>query len=174
VKSKGNISKIGNDKPEEDRLMYKNGVRNYRQTEVMTADPKRLVIMCYQGVIDNLKIAVKRHAEQQFEAKAKAIGKAEDFLNELMHSLDFERGGEIAKNLDSLYNYMIRRIIFAEANRTTAPLNEILGLMEELKDAWETIFFGSKKDMLDTSSPVPYLTEKSGAAGIANCNLRVR
>ena len=139
--------------------MYRNGVMNYKQTEVITADPKRLVIICYQGAIDNLKIAVKRHAEGEFEAKAKVVCKAESFLDELMHSLDFERGGEIAKNLDGLYNYMIRRILYAEASRTIEPIEEVIGMLEDLKDGWEQIFFGTRKIPAEAGSELPYMQD---------------
>ncbi len=51
--------------------MYGNGVNAYNATGVMTADPKRLVIMCYEGAIDSLKLAKKRFIAKDFERKAK-------------------------------------------------------------------------------------------------------
>lgn len=142
--------------------MYGKGIGTYRQTDVITADPKRLVIMCYEGVIDHLEIAKKRFQAGQYEAKAKAVLKAQDFLNELMHALNFEKGGEIAKNLDSLYNYMARRIICAEANRTVEPFDEVIGLLKELKEAWEQIFLGDKRRLSDIDSAAPLVAAKHG------------
>ena len=145
--------------------MREKGIMAYRKTDVITSDPKRLVVMCYQGVIDNLKAAQKKCLEKEFEGKAKAVAKAQDFLNELMHALDFEQGGEIARNLDSLYNYMSRRIIYAEANRTMEPIEEVIGLIEELKGAWEEAFFGGKKKLPHTTEAVAYVPEKSETKG---------
>ncbi len=136
------------------------GVDAYNQTNVLTADPKRLVIMCYEGAIDYLKLAKKKGQAGEFEAKAKAVLKAQDVIDELSHSLDFEKGGQVAANLDSLYNYMTRRIIFAEANRTVEPLDEVVGLLEELKEAWVDISYGGKKGS-ETVAPVPHVAKRS-------------
>ncbi len=128
--------------------MNARGVGAYRQTDVVTADPKRLVIMCYEGAIDNLKTAKKRFLAGEFEAKARAVQKAQDIIDELTHSLDFEQGGEIAKNLDSLYNFMTRRILYAEAHKDMGAIDEVTGMLEELKGAWEEIFYGSQKNVV--------------------------
>ena len=85
--------------------MHSNKIQSYRRTNVITADPKRLVIMCYEGAIENLKTSMQKIIEKDYEGKGRAITKAQDIINELLCSLDFEKGGPIARNLDSLYNY---------------------------------------------------------------------
>lgn len=125
--------------------MHARGIHSYRQTDVSTADPKRLVIMCYQGAIDHLKIAERKNLEGRFEEKADALQKAHDFLDVLMQSLNFEKGGEIAKNLDSLYNYMTRRLLYAEANRDSDAVEEVIGMFEQLKEAWVRISYAKKE-----------------------------
>jgi len=127
--------------------MYSNGVRDYRRTSVVTADPKRLVLMCYEGAMDNLKLVKQKLIEKDYEAKSKALIKAQDIINELLCSLDFEKGGSIAKNLDSLYNYMLRRIIHADVNKDVSALNEVVGMLNELKFAWEEIFYKQGKNI---------------------------
>lgn len=122
--------------------MYSNGIHSYRKTDVITADPKRLVLICYERAIDNLKIGRKRYMEKDYEGKAKALSKASDIINELLCSLDFEKGGAIAKNLDALYNYMIRRIITADLNRDLNAIDEVIGMLSELKSVWEQVFYG--------------------------------
>ena len=127
--------------------MYNNGVQGYRRTNVMTADPKRLVLMCYEGAIDNLKIAKQNIIEKDYEGKGMAITKAQDIINELLCSLNFEKGGVIAKGLDSLYNYMLRRIIHADVNKDIEPIDEVIGLLTDLKSAWEEIFYKQQKEI---------------------------
>jgi len=107
----------------------------------MTADPKKLVLMCYDGAIDSLKIGKQRLAEKDYEGKAKALIKAQDIINELLCALDYEKGGSIAKSLDSLYNYMLRRITHADLTRDVKAIDEVIGMLGELKAAWEEIFF---------------------------------
>jgi len=127
--------------------MYSNGIQDYRRTNVITADPKRLVLMCYEGAIENLKIGKQRYIEKDYEGKGKAITKAQDIINELLCSLDFEKGGAIAKNLDSLYNYMSRRIIHADVNKDLSALNEVIGMLNELKSAWEEVFYNKDTEI---------------------------
>ena len=125
--------------------MYGNWINAYRATGVMTADPKRLVIMCYEGAIDSLKVAKQMFIAKDFEGKGRATTKAQDIINELMQALDFEKGGEIAKNLDAIYNYISRRIIEADVKRDLSGLNEVIRILEGLKSAWEEIFYGHTK-----------------------------
>lgn len=121
--------------------MYKNGVQNYRRTDVTTADPKRLVLMCYEGAIENLKTGKQSIIEKDYEGKCKALDKVRDIIEELLHSLEFEKGGIIAKNLDSLYNYMLRRLLDADLEKDMKAIDEVIGMLSELKSAWEEIFY---------------------------------
>ncbi len=119
--------------------MYRNGISAYKQTKVETADPKTLVIMCYEGMIANLKIAKEKYCFKNYELKAKAIQKVQDILALLMQSLDFERGGEIAVSLESLYGYMSRRLIEGDLQKDLSVFDEIIGMLEELESAWKEI-----------------------------------
>ena len=120
--------------------MYHNGIQSYRRTNVITADSGKLVLMCYEGAIDNLIIAKKKYDEKDHEGKYKAITKAQNIIDELMCSLDFEKGGSIARNLESLYNYITRRIIHADVNRDLSAFEEVIGMLRELLSAWEEVY----------------------------------
>ncbi|MFH1672904.1 MAG: flagellar export chaperone FliS [Pseudomonadota bacterium] len=120
--------------------MYQNGIRSYQKTNVTTADPKRLVLMCYEGAISNLKIAREKYAFKEYEAKAKAVQKAQEILTLLLQSLDFEKGGKIAVSLEALYNYMLRRLIDGDIKKDTKIIDEVIYLLEELESAWKEIF----------------------------------
>ena len=119
--------------------MYCNGIQSYRKTNVITSDPGRLIIMCYEGAIDSLKLAKEKIKEKNYEKKAKAIIKARDVINELLCSLDFEKGGEIAHNLSSLYGYMLRRILYGDLNRDMGAIDEVIGMLNELLSAWQEV-----------------------------------
>ncbi len=124
--------------------MYSNGIQMYRKTNVVTADPKRLVLMCYEGAIDSLKIGIQKIAEKDYEEKGKNIAKARDIISELKSSLNFEQGGTIASNLDSLYNYMLKRITEADLENDVQDFEDVIGMLGELKSAWEEIFYEQK------------------------------
>ena len=117
--------------------MHCNGIQSYRKTSVVTSDPVRLVIMCYEGAIDSLKLAKEKIKEKDYEKKAKAIIKANDIIDELLCSLDLEKGGAIASNLSSLYNYMLRRILYGDVNKDVGAIDEVIGMLNELLSAWQ-------------------------------------
>ncbi|MBW1715447.1 MAG: flagellar export chaperone FliS [Deltaproteobacteria bacterium] len=143
--------------------MYSNGIQTYRRTKVMTADPRKLIILCYEEAIDNLKIGKQRIAEEDFEARSKALDKAQDIICELLCSLNSEKGGSIAKGLDSLYNYMLRRIIHADVKNDLGAIDEVIGMLTELKAAWEEIFF--QRDSEITTEKTVFYQENRQASG---------
>jgi len=133
--------------------MYGSKHHLYRQTEVATADPKTLVILCYEGAIRSLKTAQQTYLSSDFEAKGKAVQNALDIISELREALDFERGGEIAKYLDAIYSFMTRYILKADRTRDTQGFEHVGAMLEELKSAWEEIFHGHRDSKEASASP---------------------
>jgi len=127
--------------------MYGNGVGAYQQAAVITADPKRLVLMCYEEAIKNLKIARAKYLSRDYEEKAEALIKAQEIITALNSALDFEKGGEIASNLHALYNYMAHHLMEADLKRNIKGMDHIISMLVELKSAWEEIINGNYKDM---------------------------
>jgi flagellar protein FliS len=121
------------------------GFRAYQKTEVATADPKKLVILCYEGAIFSLRKAKAKYYAQEYEAKAKAVQNALDILNELRGALNFEKGGEIARNLESLYVYWTQQIIKADLNRDPRGFDPVISMLEEIKSALEEAYYGFKE-----------------------------
>ena len=132
--------------------MYGQVAGAYQQVGIKTADPGRLVIMCYDGAIDNIKTAIECYADGALEKKAETLARAMDFIGELNRSLDFEKGGEIAAKLRSLYNYMLRRLMDGDLKRNTSFFVEVIDLLAELKSAWEEIF--SRPQNVNLAMPV--------------------
>ena len=127
--------------------MYPNGIKSYRRTNVITADPGKLVIMCYEGAIDNLTIAKRMLIEKKYEEKCKALKKTQDIISELLCSLDFQKGGPVARNLESLYNYMTRKIVLADVNQDVSAIDEVLGMLGELLSAWKEVVAKPDRDV---------------------------
>ncbi|MGZ6209403.1 MAG: flagellar export chaperone FliS [Syntrophales bacterium] len=127
--------------------MYGNGVGAYQKAGVLTADPRRLVLMCYEEAVRNLKIAKAKYISRDYEEKAQALQKAMDFICALNSALDFEKGGEIASNLHALYNYMTYLLTEADLKRDLGAIDHIIWMLVELKAAWEEILNGQRKNM---------------------------
>jgi flagellar protein FliS len=136
--------------------MYRNGIQHYQRARVDTADPKRLVILCYDEMISQLRIARQKCGDGDYEAKSNALLRVQDILCELQCGLDFERGGSIARNLDSLYNYVKKRLIQADIRKDLAAMDEVAGILTELKSAWEQAFRALEKEGFPPESPSRY------------------
>ncbi len=119
--------------------MYQNVAYTYREANVLTANPLKLVIMCYDGAINSLKIAKDAYLKKDYELKAKALQKALDIIHELDASLDMEKGGDISKNLRGLYLFMHQALVEADLKRDLKVFDRIIGLLEELLSAWAAI-----------------------------------
>jgi flagellar secretion chaperone FliS len=103
------------------------------------ASPHRLVQMLMEGVLDKVATAKGCILRQDLAGKSEHITWATTILNGLRASIDLEKGGEIAANLDDLYSYMLQRLIDANVANATDPLDEIISLMGEVKGAWDVM-----------------------------------
>lgn len=119
---------------------------NYQRMEMMTADPKRLIVLCYDRAICSLKLAIDHYESRNYEEKAKEIQKVQDIISALRTALDFENGGEVAVNLDALYSFMTRQIMEADLKNDVSTLKSIVDMLEEIESAWKEIFYGHEND----------------------------
>jgi flagellar secretion chaperone FliS len=115
---------------------------NYQRMEMTTADPKRLIVLCYDRAINSLKLAIDHYKTRNFEAKAREIQKVQDIIGALRTALDFQNGGEVAVNLDALYSFMTRHITEADLKKDVGALKLIVNMLEEIETAWKEIFYG--------------------------------
>ena len=110
------------------------------ETGVVAASPHQLIIMLYEGAELAVRMAIKHINEGDLAKKSAAITKASTIILEgLRAALDPHQGGDLAPQLDALYDYMNQRIMLAHLNNQVAPLEEVLGLLRELHGAWQQI-----------------------------------
>ena len=123
------------------------GVRNaldqYSQNAVRTgiesASPHRLIQMLLEGALGKIA-AAKGHMERgAIQPKGEQIGSAISILEGLKASLDKDKGGEIAQNLEDLYVYMERRLLEAHSHNDASILDEVSDLLRQIKEAWDAI-----------------------------------
>lgn len=103
------------------------------------ASPHRLVQTLMEGVLDKVATAKGCIQRQDLSGKSAHITWASSILNGLRTSIDMEKGGEIAANLDDLYSYMLGRLTDANVGNVTDPLDEVSNLMSEIKGAWDAM-----------------------------------
>ena len=118
-----------------------NPLNAYRQTQIKTANQGQLIVMLYDGALRNVQTAIESldHKQHKYDVVNTSIIKAQDIIGELMASLDLERGGDIGKNLFSLYLFMNRQLLEANLKKDAAPLLGVKKMLTELRDAWSQI-----------------------------------
>ncbi len=109
------------------------------QSEAGFASPHRLVQMLMEGALDKIATAKGLMARKDYAGKSEHISWASSIINGLRTSLDVDAGGEIAVNLNDLYAYMGRRLVDANVENDVAILDEISGLLVEIKSAWDAM-----------------------------------
>jgi flagellar protein FliS len=122
------------------------GANQYKQTAVKTASRGQIVIMLYEAAIQNVKKATTAIDQKDIKTKGMAIGKAHDILNELLNTLDFEVGGQIAKDLERLYNFMTELLVKANIEISREPLQTVQKLLETLLEGWKGAVVQSGKE----------------------------
>ncbi len=125
---------------------YGNYQNAYKKASVNTLDQTKLIIMLYDGAIKNASFAVEHMKSGQIEKVHDCLIKTKNIVTELMATLNMDRGGDIANNLQSLYSYMFSQLIEANMNKKTEPVVVVIDLLKELRAAWTQINSKKKND----------------------------
>ena len=132
---------------------YGNYQNAYKKASVNTLDQTKLIIMLYDGAIKNASFAVEHMKSGQIEKVHDCLIKTKNIVTELMATLNMDRGGEIANNLQSLYSYMFSQLIEANMNKKTEPVVIVIDLLKELRAAWTQINSKKKNDAKRQNTP---------------------
>ena len=103
------------------------------------ASPHRLIAMLLDGALEKVATGSGAMSRGEVALSGECIGKAISIIDNLRVSLDQQKGGQISENLASLYEYMTRRLLEANATKDTAMLDEVAGLLKEIKVAWDQV-----------------------------------
>lgn len=109
---------------------------NYKSIQIETATPERLLLMLYDGAIRFLSIAKQAMIDKQIETSHTHLLKGEAIIIELMSVLNFEVGGDISKNLFSLYDFMYRHLVQANVKKEPEMVQEVIDLLTDLRKTW--------------------------------------
>jgi len=112
---------------------------SYHRTAIETAEPIQLIILCYEAAINDLKQAKDLHERREMNEAYQKIRHAQDIITELLVGLDYERGGDIARSLNRLYNFILRQLIGINSREDTSIYGHLVKILSELRDGWEAI-----------------------------------
>nr|MBS0019022.1 flagellar export chaperone FliS [Gammaproteobacteria bacterium] len=113
------------------------------QSEVENASPHRLVQMLMEGAAARIAAAMGHLARGAIAEKGRSISLAISIIEGLRSSLDKDKGGQIANNLDQIYDYMSRRLLEANLKNDRAMLNEVQNLLRQIKEGWDAVAGGA-------------------------------
>lgn len=127
------------------------------ETGVAAASPHKLIVMLYDGALAALATALQQMKEKNIAAKGLSLSKAITIIDSgLRASLDTNGGGEVAQNLDALYEYMSTRLLVANLENNPQIIEEVQRLLHDLKGAWEAIDPTATSQLAEPPRPVAH------------------
>ena len=148
--------------------MNTDAARTYRTQQLVTATPAQRVAMLYDKVIGSLKEAVRAIDRGDIEGRWKANRAAFEIINHLSLTLDHDRGGEIAANLDQLYRFILAKLPEVDLHNDPAPARDSIRLLEPIAAAWRQLA-GEAPCAAEPQAAAPSTTaaDNAGAVGDA-------
>ncbi len=111
------------------------GYDQYKENSIFTASPEELTLMLYNGLVKFIMKAQYAISKKDMQAAHDNIIKSQNIIQEFISTLD--KSYDVSTNLLLMYDYMFRRLIEANIQKSTDILSEVLGYAKELRDTWE-------------------------------------
>lgn len=119
-------------------MNYGQNLQAYRETDLQTMSKEKLIVLLYRKMIEHLEVAI-RVARSDRPEMARRLGLTQRIVVELRASLDHAVGGEVAENLDRLYEFLFDRILKMQVERDPAHAQDCLRVLRPLHEAWSQI-----------------------------------
>lgn len=113
-------------------------VNEYKEMSVLSAKPEQLILMLYDGALRFLRLAIKSLEEKDLETAHHNFIRAQNIITELIASLNFDKGGEIAYNLFRIYEFMHYTLVQANVKKDPEPARNIYEQLKKLRDSWDS------------------------------------
>ncbi|MEN9827235.1 MAG: hypothetical protein RI953_2980 [Pseudomonadota bacterium] len=137
--------------------MQNNPYRAYQKTQVTTAKPEKVLLMLYEGAIKFNKLAILKMKEKNVAEKGKNISKTLAIVSELMNTLDHEKGGQLAADLENLYMFIMDKLIEANMHNKIEELEVVERLLTTLYTAWQDVVNNPRPDGVPSPTLQPEL-----------------
>jgi len=117
--------------------MQKNlGVKDYQSMQILSAKPEKLILMLYDGAIRFIQQGIKAMEENKIELAHNNLLRSQNIMVELMASLNFEKGGELAVNLFRIYEFMHYTLVQANVKKEAEQLTRVAEQLKMLRESW--------------------------------------
>ncbi|MCI6217795.1 MAG: flagellar export chaperone FliS [Helicobacter sp.] len=119
--------------------MRSNAYDLYQQNAVMVESPVKLVEMLYEGILRFCTQAKRNIESGDIEKKIYYINRVTDIFTELLNTLDYEKGGDVADYLAGLYTYQIKLLTQANVTNDVSKIDIVLNVAQGLLEAWREV-----------------------------------
>jgi flagellar secretion chaperone FliS len=119
-------------------MSMQNPYEQYRQTQVGTANQGTLILMLYDAVLKNLRLACSAIEQNKFEEANTCLIRSQEIVSELNVTLNMD-AGEVAQNLRSIYVFSLTQLIQANIKKDVSMIHVVVDILSTLKEAWEEI-----------------------------------
>lgn len=117
-------------------MSYASQAANYRELEILSASPERLVVIMFDALVVQLERARIGTERNDLEMQVVGLTKARAIIGELLATLDFEKGAEVSTQLADLYQYMLAELIDVGQRKDVAMLRRLAGIASTLRDGF--------------------------------------
>jgi flagellar protein FliS len=130
------------------------GLRSYQVNDISTSSQGQLILMLYDGALQAVNQSIQCMGRKEIAEQSRYILKAQDIINELSLALDMKQGGEVAKTLEQLYQFVLNQLIQANITSDTMYLESVIKVLSPLRDAWSRITEATTDDeTIEESQP---------------------
>lgn len=134
----------------------------YRRVDIETASQGKLIVMLFNGAIQRAEEAKRQIQKGRIDGVHNNLVRAQEIVAELRTALDMQGGGEIAHNLNRIYEYFQHLLVKANIQKKTTPIEECISLMTAMRDTWQELFLQIGKDS-PASAPAPAINPHGAA-----------
>ncbi len=120
--------------------MHAREYQSYKQTEIETASPGKLLLLLYDGALKRLHRVRENLLAGRLEESHQDLIRVQEILVELMLALDWKVGGDLAPRLHGLYDFMYRRLVDANVQQDPQAVGEVIQLLSTLREGWEEAY----------------------------------
>ncbi len=123
-----------------------NPYQQYKKTSVLSASKEQILLMLYEGAIKFTKLAIQATEQKKVAERGQNILRAFDIVMELNATLDHKVGGELSKQLEQLYTFMMEQYTKANIKADAEPLKANVKILENLYEGWKQAIDNLKKE----------------------------
>jgi len=125
----------------------------YKKVDVETASQGKLIVMLFNGAIQRAEEAKRQLQKGRIDGVHNNLVRAQEIIAELRSALDMNGGGDIAQNLNRIYEYFQHLLVKANIQKKTSPIEECINLMTIMRDTWQDLFLKVSTEALSAAPP---------------------